>query len=282
MTEGPTGVSLLGLNGAGKTTYAVVFFTACEAGKAGMEITKYSVGDRGYLNELADELAKCESLTRTSQRDPEEIRLRVRLGVDLPERELVMPDLSGELLRDSMVDRTLDPSLAELVQPTDALLLFVRSNKIVEPTTIKSLNDLLISIGEAPGEETAPENPEDWEVRFAATQARLTDIAQEIVRVRKDASTRVGLVLSAWDTQDDKGLAPGAWTEQYLPLLAQFLDNNVQSWDVFGVSAQGGDFSGPERSDLEKLGVADRPKVQRANGEDADIGAPLRWVLEEQ
>jgi len=274
---------MLGLHSAGKTTYAVVFYTACEGGRDGMAITKYAEGDRAYLNERADELANCKPLERTSQQARGELRLRVKLGSNRPERLLVMPDLSGELLRDSMTDRLLNEDLSQLMDESDAALLFVHSNRIIQPTNIADLNELLRRAGEQPGGETARETPDDWEIDLAATQVQLTDIMQELMRLRGARPLRLGLILSAWDTQEEEGLSPGAWASEYLPLLVQMLESDPRvDWDVFGVSAQGGDFFGPERADLEDTDVAERPKVQRRDGQSAGIGAPLLWALEPQ
>lgn len=276
-------VALLGLPGAGKTTYAVVFAAACEAGKDGMRITQYAgVGNRQYLNERADELAHCVELDRTKQQARDEIRLRAELTSGGVEQELVMPDLSGEFLRDSMAARALDDDLYQLVDATDALLLFVRTNKLLRPETISDFNDLLRTIGEEPGgDAVAPDTADDWYAELACTQARLTDVFQELIRVRGGRHVRLGLVLSAWDSQPGESVSPGEWAERYLPLLIQTLENEpLAEWDVFGVSAQGGDFHGPERPELEKIDVAERPKVQRRDGQPVGIGAPLRWALE--
>src|SRR4051794_1061606 len=102
-----TTVGMLGLPGAGKTTYAVVLYACSEAGQDGMAITQYGFGDRVFLNEQAHVLAWCESVERTSQQARDELRLVMKLSTDGPERELVMPDLSGEFLAASMQARLL-------------------------------------------------------------------------------------------------------------------------------------------------------------------------------
>lgn len=285
MTEPLSTVALVGLPGAGKTTYAVVLAVACEAAKDGMCVTKYAgVGNRQYLNARAAELARCVELERTKQGARDEIRLRIKLAPDSPERELLMPDLSGEFLRDSMADRALHVDLHELVEASAALLLFVRTDQILSAETINDFNQLLREIGEQPGgENIAPEAPEDWYVELASTQAQLTDIAQELVLLRAGRPLRLGLILSAWDSQEAGDLKPGEWATMHLPLLVQTLDNEpMVAWEVFGVSAQGGDFAGPGRAELEKLDVADRPKLQRRDGQQVGIGAPMQWALESQ
>jgi Double-GTPase 1 len=274
-------VGMIGFPAAGKTTYAVVFYQSCEAGLDGMEITNYGVGNRQYLNQQADKLAACESLERTSQQQRHELRLRIKLADPAPERELVMPDHSGEFLRDSMSSRVLDERLSELVENTDALMLFVRSDHLVAPETLQDFNSALRNAGDEPAGEPAPEAPEAWEVGFACSQARLTDVAQEIIGLRNGRHLRLVVVLSAWDTQLEAGLAPAEWAARTLPLLVSFLNNEPTiEWEVFGVSAQGGDFNGTAVDALKAIPVEQRPKVQRRDGTSQGIGAPLRWALE--
>lgn len=283
MPDVPSRLAMVGLPEAGKTTYAVVFAAACEAAVDGMRITRYAgVGNRQYLNDRAEELARCVELERTGQRARDEIRLCMKLAPDSPERELVMPDMSGEFLRDSMADRALHEDLNQLVEESAALLLFVRTDQLLSAETISDFNQLLFEVGERPGDETvAPTVPGDWNTELACTQARLTDIVQELVRLRGRRQLRLGLLLSAWDTQEKENLTPGEWASTHLALLVQTLDNEpLVEWEVFGVSAQGGDFRGPERAALEKLDVTVRPKLQRRDGLKVGIGAPLQWALE--
>lgn len=278
-----TTLGMIGLPEAGKTTYAVVFFQACDAGLDELAITKYGVGNRAYLNDQADQLAHCIPLERTSQQKRNELRLQVKLSPDSPERELLMPDHSGEFLRDSMSARVLDKRLVDLNDQSDALMLFVRSNALIEAHALHDFNKLLREAGEEPGGSVAPDRPEDWDVKLAATQARLTDVIQELVDLRGGRPVRIPLILSAWDKQAEEDLSPEAWADLHLPLLVQALRNDPSiEWEVFGVSAQGGDFSGPEVSELKKLRVEERPKVELADGTATGIGAPLRWALEPQ
>jgi hypothetical protein len=273
-----TRVALFGLQAAGKTTYVVALFQACNLGKDDLKITRYGQGQREYLNALSERLAARKSLERTNQTEPGELRLYVRLVSDADEVQLVIPDLSGEHLRDGMTSRMLTEDLADLATDADAALLFVRVDKVESAETLADFNLLMRGL-DAVGEDIAPERPEDWEVEFAPTQVRLTDAMQELLRLRGVRPLRVALVLSAWDQVHD--LAPEAWARKHLGLLSQLLDGHpLVEWTAFGVSAQGGDFQDEEDlKRLEKKSLSARPFVDEADGSRVGIGAPVKWVL---
>ncbi len=273
-------IALLGFVGAGKTTYVVAFYVACENRIDGMEITKY-LGNRDYLNRLAEDLAACKPTERTQQTDSGELRLSLRFGPGAPQQELVIPDLSGELLRDSMASRRLDETLDQAIQSGDALLVFINTSNIVPTETIADFKAALTLAGYEVSGEAAPERPEDWEVRLAATQVQVLDALQEIVRRREGRPMRTVLILSAWDKQTDTKATPRKWAEDNLALLVQFLEGRPEvDWTVFGVSAQGGDFTNEQ--DVARLMETDFPqraRVERDDGQPAGIGAPLRWAF---
>lgn len=276
----PTRVAFVGLQSTGKTTYLAAFFAACETGHDNMAITKYGAGNREYLNSLADQLARCKPVERTKQSDLGEFRLFVKLSTEAPEQQLIIPDLSGELLRDSMNDRVLNPRLDSLLEEADAFLVFVRTKPIVRATQIADLNAALRAAGEEPGNSVAAERPEDWSVEQAATQARLTDVMQELMQLRQLDGVRVGITISAWDLRKDKEETPDSWANRELTLLLQLLNNSSVDTAVFGVSAQGGDYN--DENDVVRLQQIDlnaRPVVQLGDGQSAEIGAPLKWAL---
>lgn len=284
MSEPPdqSTVALIGLQGTGKSTYVVAFFLACESSADGMCITNYcGNGNREYLNKLAQRLADCEALERTRQTEPGELRLKVILADGAEEQQLLIPDLSGELLRDGMATRHLDEQLDQLVASANGTILFMRSDRIVAAETLADFNTALERAGQPAEGATAPERPEDWELAVAPTQVRLVDAVQELLRRRGPAPLRLALVLSAWDTQSKAGLTPLQWAQGHLALLTQLLDGqeNVQ-WSVFGVSAQGGDFCDAEQRDrLKEVDVSVRATVAQADGSAGGVGAPVRWAL---
>jgi hypothetical protein len=180
-----------------------------------------------------------------------------------------------------MATRHLDEQLDQLVAGSNGAILFVRADRIVAAETLADFNTALEHAGQPAEGATAPERPEDWELALAPTQVRLADAVQELLRRRGSAPLRLALVLSAWDTQSETGLVPLQWAQRRLALLTQLLDGQESlEWSVFGVSAQGGDFSDAEQRDrLEKIDVSVRATVAHADGSEGGVGAPVRWAL---
>jgi len=277
--EAPT-VTLLGLPGAGKTTYLAAFYIEAERpdATADVRITRYTAGQREYLNELADRLADRKNVERTSQEQPGELRLPLAFATSEGERLLTVPDVSGELLRDGMERRVLPAEIVEPLRASDGALLFVRPDQLVEAVEVGGLAELLEF---APVKGVDGLQPEDWSLDLAATQARLVDVVQEVLDARERLPLRLAVVVSAWDTVGED-MTPDRWAGENLALLVQLLQSDPRvQFAVFGVSAQGGDF---ERDDdverLKPMPLAERGFAVRGDRPDrVVVTAPLRWVL---
>jgi hypothetical protein len=277
-TDGLREVALVGLHSGGKTTYVVAFFQACVHKTDSVEITNYGVGGREYLNTLAERLSKLQSLERTHQSAPGELRLAVRLEKGGAETELLIPDLAGEHLREGLNLRRLPDVFDELVRVADAALVFVRVDTLEEAQSLVDFNALMAGLKDPDEGEVAPERPEDWEPEFAPTQVRLTDALQELLRLRGNVPLNVGLILSAWDKAGES--SPREWALQHLPLLCQFLDNQPGEWEIFGVSAQGGDFrDARDKERLDKLSLSERPYAESDDGNRIGVCEPVKWAL---
>src|SRR5437879_4920802 len=71
---------------------------------------------------------------------------------------------------------------------------------------------------------------------------------------------RLVVVVSAWDVVLERRPSPEQWLERERPFLHQFLTNNPESfaYRVYGVSAQGGDVTGDQRSELVRQTPSER------------------------
>lgn len=280
-----TQVALLGLPAAGKTTYLGAFYIETERlHHPDVLITHYAEGDREYLNRLADRLSTAQSVDRTPQDQPGELRLPVRFSGSDTERLLVVPDPSGEVLADALEARRMDSSLAGQITDCAGALLFVRADTLKDVVELRSFAALLNDPPPAQeAEDDGLQGPDDWHPALAAPQARLVDVVQQVLALREgNAALRLGVVISAWD-KTGGGRSPDRWAEDHLGLLMQLLEQDPRvAYAVFGVAAQGGDFNqDAERERLVAVELAERAAARDGQDRAVRISAPLRWALGE-
>lgn len=220
--------------------------------------------------------------------------------------QFVVPDSSGEIFRDLVYDRRIASNIMDQIVESDMLLFFINVNtmisedriKLGEKSAIKQLNeeqgDKVIQSAEDKVEEYAGDkeneqieskeqvkNKEEEQKKYN-NQSALVELLQNIIYLVPH-SLNIRFVISAWDLvekefKQDK-VTPEEYIKQKLPLLYQYLVFNFKlvDYDIWGVSAQGGDFD--DEDDLKKL--------QSNNGEDyvcvvdskADISKDLTKLL---
>lgn len=220
--------------------------------------------------------------------------------------QFVVPDSSGEIFRDLVYDRRIASNIMDQIVESDMLLFFINVNtmiledriKLGEKSAIKQLNeeqgDKVIESAEDKVEEYAGDkeneqieskeqvkNKEEEQKKYN-NQSALVELLQDIIYLVPH-SLNIRFVISAWDLvekefKQDK-VTPEEYIKRKLPLLYQYLvfNSKLVDYDIWGVSAQGGDFD--DEDDLKKL--------QSNNGEDyvcvvdskADISKDLTKLL---
>lgn len=220
--------------------------------------------------------------------------------------QFVVPDSSGEIFRDLVYDRRIASNIMNQIVESDMLLFFINVNtmiledriKLGEKSAIKQLNeeqgDKVIQSAEDKVEEYAGDkeneqieskeqvkNKEEEQKKYN-NQSALVELLQDIIYLVPH-SLNIRFVISAWDLvekefKQDK-VTPEEYIKRKLPLLYQYLvfNSKLVDYDIWGVSAQGGDFD--DEDDLKKL--------QSNNGEDyvcvvdskADISKDLTKLL---
>jgi len=277
-------VLYVGLPASGKTTFLALLYRAIAAGHAGeLRLGAYR-DDREYVNDVAKRLARCEEAQRT-QTDHDEQQLGLSLRFASEEMFLRIPDMSGELWSHVLEDRRWSVDLDRDVAEATGFVLFVHSDRIDPDPLIDDVEDGTDALtGEkAPEGETTgvPTGLGDEVRRTRGTQVELVDLVQLLARRRRPHAIRLSIIASAWDLQPET-LVPADWLIDDLPLLSQFLETNSRQveWDVWGVSAQGGDFSNSGRRDeLLRRDVVERAIVKARSGDSSTIAAPMKWAL---
>ena len=277
----------LGLPRTGKSTFLGAFWALVQSpAEPAVRETRFG-GDRSYVQKLADQVARGDALDRTALDASEELAVEVDFepgGV----ADLLIPDTSGESLRVLAEQRIWYPNLLAACTQATAILMFVHPDRLRMPQRIA-----VTSGGEpAPEPERSPEHvdfhPPDG-VAFQAqehtsTAAQLIDVFENLSELWSDRRPiRVGVVVSAWDrVVGEPKPTPYAWLAARLPGTLATLESNrdVADFEVFGVSAQGGDFTAGLPAELAGEDPWDRAYVIAPSGQRDTLAAPIIWLLD--
>ena len=148
-----------------------------------------------------------------------------------------------------------------------------------------------VALSKAVGLEVPSGQAVPWHPRMAPTQVQVLELLQLLRVPPLDVGPRrLAVMLSAWDKAREEGLAPVAYLEAKLPLLAQYLRRGADGWTwrVYGLSAQGGEYDPvedkaervPEAEELRNLDRAStRIQVVGPEAETHDLTEPLAWLM---
>lgn len=281
-------VVIIGLPSSGKTTFLAALWHLINARDVPTKLRfgGLRVGDATHLNAIASRWRDAKVQERTAVTGTRLVTMNLLDETDLPVR-VTFPDTPGEAYRQMWEDRDCDPQIAAAIS-AGGVLLFVHADNIRAPQWVVDEVALSRALGlEIPADnEVAP-----WHARLAPTQVQLVDLLQLLRTAPLDAGPRrLAIMLSAWDKAAEEGLTPDAYLAAKLPLLSQYLRRSSDGWkyEVFGVSAQGGDYDPadeelppvPEAEALRKLDQAStRIRLVGAHAETHDLTVPLEWVI---
>jgi hypothetical protein len=202
---------------------------------------------------------------------------------------VTFPDLSGEGFRDMWENRECDRTLAEILMTGNGMLFFINADRIQFPL----LTVDIAAQTEDLGSQIPPGQRVPWNPRLSPTEVKLVDLLQLFSSPPIEVGPRrVAIVLSLWDKVEAEGLTPKTFLAQQLPLLDQYLRSTTDgwTWQVYGVSAQGGDYETdnekPTPTQLERINelkALDQPslriKVVSENTVSNDLTGPIAWLM---
>jgi energy-coupling factor transporter ATP-binding protein EcfA2 len=268
-----TRLCLVGLPGAGKTTFLAAFWAAV---RDSSEVGSYKITrwpkDARYLQKIADEWFEGKVVERnpSSSMEPIELDVQSTAGTAF---SLRVPDLSGEAFRDAAADRQIDPRVAALVAECELVLFFLSAATATVPI---SLADLAIDDEEEaePDEEVADFDPDELETDVL--NGELLQLLPALTPT-PEAPPPMAVIVSAWDTVDRVGLTPTEWLDKEQPMFGQLLSEYRRNAPVavIGISAQGADYD--KDPTVARKPPAERPLVVTDHTRSTDITAPLAW-----
>lgn len=276
--------TILGFPNSGKTTYLAALWHVIDAGTTNTSLKlKKITGDTTYLNKIMQTWIKCQQVPRTLMSSEEMVEMFVRNTVTHEAIVLSLPDFSGETFQAIYADRECEEHFTRGFEGDGGILFFINADR---PNDMMSVLDHVFEndfeAGDANNEHQAEPDPiEDFDPRKVPEQTRIVDFLQ-ILQDKPFYSQRRRLVLaiSAWDVVENDSISPSDWVAREMPLLAQFLENNTQDFNVryCGISAQGGEFTEETRTDLLKLDPSKRVVCEWDGSTSTDITQPLTWL----
>jgi hypothetical protein len=277
---------LLGLPRSGKSTFLGALWALVQSPmEPTVRETRFS-GDRTYIQDLAEQLARGEQLDRTVL-DIDD-GLAVELGFDHGGiADVMIPDSSGESLELLIEQRRWHPRLLSACEGATAALLFLHPERLTLPEPITAgahRTDAYAPAGreEEDGVDFHPGEPVAFRaVEHQCTAASLIDAFENLDEVWRDQPIRLGVVVSAWDlVAGEPHLTPYEWLQAWLPGLLATLEAGREPGEVevFGVSAQGGPLEA--RDELLARGeVYDRVFAEDRHGRAVSLTEPVRWAI---
>ncbi|KVK72171.1 hypothetical protein WS90_35370 [Burkholderia cepacia] len=274
-------IILLGGPDSGKTNYIGRLWRALDAETGALHATEQPE-DIKFVLEVTDHLFEGGFAPRSEHSDVRrDFEVVVAATKNGPKSKVVVPDISGELWRNAVIEGEIDPDWMNELRQADAALLFVRvdSDQEVRPLDWVTSRKMLEKLG-------------DEEDQGLPTQVMLCELIRFLeisLTNREDGELpRLSVVVTAWDLVDvgkfDKG--PAAYLEQEYPLfagrLADLANLNVQ---IFGLSVVGGDLKhDPDyRQAFLESGLDGRGWVAVRDGDgwrkDPDVTLPIAWAV---
>ena len=277
---------LIGLPGSGKTTFVAALWHVISShevdGSLALEVLDASVE---HLHDLSHRWHSFEETLRTSSNAEHISAIKIKSGpAGSATAEIIVPDLAGESIQQSLADRRWTTGFWEFVRDSTGVLLFIHPEEIRPHWPIRDAMDVAgVETPPSPGAGTVDGSAEiEWSPGELPTQVELVDLLQLLCDHMPGEQFRLAVIVSAWDLVQDQG-SPAQWLARELPLVEQFLVSARSRLDlrVYGVSAQGGKL--PEEGDRLKLHIKASDRIQVVLDDAApshDITAPLRWVVD--
>ena len=281
-------VVIIGLPESGKTTYLAALWHVITARDIPTRLlfANLLAGTAKHLNEIAARWRDAKKQDRTLMLGSRIVAMNLK-DADGHEVKVTFPDVPGEEYRRMWEDRDADPEILPILR-AGGVLLFVNADDIHGPNWIADENAMYAKWGRP----IIAGKPVAWHPRAAPTQVQLVDMLQLLRSQPIDIGPRrLAIMMSVWDKVRDEGRTPAAYLAEKMPLLDQYLRHNADQWiyEVYGISAQGGDYDAAEPSakkseEAEALRQRDqastRVDVVQGTKHSHDLTEPLAWLME--
>lgn len=274
-------VLLIGGPDSGKTNFVGRVWPALEDGKGRLQAVKQP-DDIQFVLEVADHLFSGHFAPRSEHVDDRRDFEVVVSEFEGEHTSIIIPDMSGELWQNAVLDCEVTPELMSEMCAADGAILFVRvgSDQDVRPLDWVSSQAMMEQLGEEKN-------------TGLPTQVLICELIRflELTLANRPngGCPRLSVVVSAWDLVDDEKFAAGpeSYLEKEYPFVAGRLkDLDCLDVQVFGLSVVGGDLKTDEefRDKMLESGIDGHGWVAVKNESGSwekhqDLTLPIAWVV---
>lgn len=274
-------IILLGGPDSGKTNYIGRLWRALDGGTGALHAAEQPE-DIKFVLEVTDHLFEGGFAPRSEHSDARrDFEVVVAATKDGPRSRVVVPDISGELWRNAVINSEIDPDWMNELRRADAALLFVRvdSDQDVRPLDWVTSRNMLERLG----------GDEDQGLPTQVMLCELIRFLEISLSGRDDGKIpRLSVVVTAWDRVDAGKFEQGpvVFLEREYPLVAgRLADLERLDVQVFGLSVVGGDLKHDPDYRLAFLdaGLDGQGWVAVRDGDgwrkDPDVTLPIAWAV---
>lgn len=266
---------MAGVSSSGKTTFLAALYEFVRAAVPGAVRLREEPEDREYFFEISQAWLRFQELGHSNIAAPRNTVMPL-VTPEGREFDLRIPDIVGESFGDAWEGKDWPADVIQIGQESDGLLLFAHGDRVEPPIKLPPAED-------PPPDPSSDAGAPPWDASKAPTQTILADLLEGFRDISVDPPP-TAVVVSAWDRVLGKTeMTPSTWLRTGLPLLWQMLEGRREAfpYEVFGISAQGGDVTNDEqRAKLTDVKPQyKRILVQQGDQASHDIAAPISWLL---
>jgi hypothetical protein len=278
----PSQFILIGLPATGKTSFLAALWYLVQHEQVPHRLTLERLeGDNKYLNQISKSWVQCQPVPRTPTDSEKIVSMILKDTASGNTLTLAFPDLSGESFSLQWTERQITISYDDFLKAASGGVLFVAPEPH-KPARIDAAAPLVQEMKQP--DENGDAQVVEWDASLAPRQVQLVELLQVIAnRHYLQPPFRLALVVSAWDKLKATGVSPVKWFAKEVPLLFQFLESNrnLFEYSIYGVSAQGGEYTEAETAKLAESDPSERIDVVSADGKTSshDLTEPLLWLM---
>jgi len=283
-------ILVAGFPDAGKSTMlAALYGIATDSNpNRPIRLVKYD-GDSGYIQTLLDAWQRLNPVPRNTGAT-EQHPISLRLAADrVGEFELSLVDIAGELFRQLVIGSHVPQELLPKLDDVESIALVVHPMNLIPHELIENWEGFVASLeakeNASGGAKKLTPDPKKWIPDFMPSDVSAIVMLHSLL-TKPFARRKIRLVvmISAWElVVQQPPITPAAWLADRMPLLSQMIHNNEDKIiaDVFGVSAQGGDYNTQREELAAKSSRAETCFAVTASGDRVHFCEPLICLLVE-